>query len=145
MLQHVTSAGTSAFGDLIDERDRSRARMHGDFLGLDGEVDARSWLESQLGRGSGRHVDRDGTDALGQREVRLYSTRADMRHDWREYQDELDPLDYTVSGGNRVTIYSGSGRSVAFLQDEDGSRLAEELENCKNDEEIQTILEPYRC
>ena len=83
-------------------------------------------------------------DDIGQREVRLYSTRSDLMRDWREYQDELDPMSYTVSGGNRVTIYSGSGRSVAFLQDEDGSRLAEELASCKNDEEIQTILEPYR-
>ena len=83
-------------------------------------------------------------DDIGQREVHLFNTRAELEHAWREYQDELNPLDYTVSGGSRVTIYAGSGRSVAFLQDEDGTRLAEELASCKNDEEIQAILEPYR-
>ena len=84
------------------------------------------------------------TDDIGQNEVHFFNTRAELEHAWREYQDELDPMDYVINGGNRVTVYAGSGRSVAFLQDEDGARLAEELENCKNADEIQTILEPYR-
>lgn len=83
-------------------------------------------------------------DDIGQKELRVYADRRDLMHDWHGYQDELEPMNYAISSGDRVTVYSGSGRSVAFLQDEDGSRLADELAACKTEEETQTILDSYR-
>ena len=80
---------------------------------------------------------------IGQKDIAFYTDTRELNMDWLGFEDELLPMDYTINGGNRVTIYAGSGRSVAFLQDEDGSRLADELGDCKTDEEIQAILSPY--
>ena len=82
-------------------------------------------------------------DDIGQKAITFYTDKHDLRGDWRGFEDELLPMDYTINGGNRVTVYAGSGRSVAFLQDEDGGKLADELEVCQTDEEIQTILSAY--
>ena len=80
---------------------------------------------------------------IGQKSFNLYTDKRELRSEWGDYRDELEPMDYSVDGGNRVTVYSGSGRPVAFLQDEDGQALADELEGCSTEEDIQTILEPY--
>ena len=80
---------------------------------------------------------------IGQKSITIYTDKRALENDWVGFEDELRPMDYTINGGNRVAVYAGSGRSVAFLQDEDGSRLADELEACQTDEEIQAILSSY--
>ena len=80
---------------------------------------------------------------IGQKNIAFYMDKRELDSDWVGFEDELNPMDYTINGGNRVSIYAGSGRSVAFLQDEEGSNLADELQAASTAKEIQAILSPY--
>ena len=134
----------SQCGD-VSERGLYAARFNGPFR-VDETLEA---IGEECGPLEGLDAFADAVGAIytvndiGQKSITIYTDKRALENDWVGFEDELLPMDYTINGGNRVTIYAGSGRSVAFLQREEGSKLADELGDCKTDEEIQAILSPY--
>jgi hypothetical protein len=78
----------------------------------------------------------------GFRKVGVYTTKSILDDDWADIQNEYGEWTYTVNAGHMVTVYDGAGRSVAFLQDDDGSKLADELAEM-NEYQIQKALRLY--
>lgn len=78
----------------------------------------------------------------GFRKVNIYTSKSVFNGDWADIQNEYGEWTYTVNAGHMVTVYDGAGRSVAFLQDEYGGRLADELAEM-NDDQVQETLRQY--
>lgn len=78
----------------------------------------------------------------GLREVDVYTTKPIFDDDWADIQNEYGKWTYTINAGHMVTVYNGAGRSVAFLQDEDGAKLADELAEMDEDQ-VQETLRMY--
>lgn len=78
----------------------------------------------------------------GFKRFHIHTDKSEFKADWRDICNEYGEWSYTVNSGHMVTIYDATGKDVAFLQDEDGAKLADDLADM-NEDQVQETLRMY--